>query len=251
MSVIISSRKKSLAVIANRVVLGISRHWLLIFVVISGLYAGLPWLAPVFMKIGWMNAGNAIYMFYSTQCHQLPQRSFFLFGEKTMYSLSEVQALFRNTTNPHILRQFIGDQQVGWKMAWSDRMVSLYTTIFFAGLFYPSVRKHLKPLPIRFWTLLAMPLFIDVGAHMASDMAGIGKGFRDSNLWLAALTGNSLPPLFYAGDGLGSFNSWIRLVTGILFGISSVWMFYPRIEQTFAGIINKIETKFEKAGISL
>ncbi len=32
--------------------------------------------------------------------------------------------------------------------------------------------------------------------------------------WLAALTGNLLPPTFYAGNGRGSFNSLARLVTG-------------------------------------
>ena len=97
MSIAISPREKSFAVIANRVVLGISRHWLLLFTVISGLYAGLPWLAPIFMKIGWVDAGRAIYSIYATQCHQLPERSYFLFGGKPMYSLAEVQAIWQNT----------------------------------------------------------------------------------------------------------------------------------------------------------
>lgn len=251
MSITISAREKSFAVTANRVVLGFSRHWLPIFTVISGLYAGLPWLAPIFMKIGWADAGRAIYTIYATQCHQLPERSYFLFGGKSMYSLSEVQAIWQNTTDPHILRQFIGNQQLGWKVAWSDRMVSLYTAIFIGSLIYRPMRKQIKPLPIWAYALIALPMFIDVGTHMASDMAGIGSGFRDSNLWLAALTGNSLPIWFYAGDGFGSFNSWMRLITGILFGIGSVWLFYPYGEQTFAKIIYKIETKFRKAGLAL
>jgi hypothetical protein len=48
--------------------------------IILGLYVGLPWLAPVFMQVGWSGAGNALYLIYSTQCHQLPQRSFFRAG---------------------------------------------------------------------------------------------------------------------------------------------------------------------------
>jgi hypothetical protein len=251
MSVTISARENSLAVSANRVVLGICRHWLLIFSVIAGLYAGLPWLAPVFMKFGWVNAGNSIYMLYSTQCHQLPQRSFFLFGEKGMYSLSEVQAIFRNTNDPGILRQFIGNQQMGWKVAWSDRMVSMYSIIFFGGLQYWPVRKKLRPLPIWIYALLTLPLLIDGSTHMISDMAGIGHGFRDGNLWLAALTANIFPTWFYAGDGFGSFNSWMRLISGVFFGIGSIWLVYPHLEQAFAEIAHKIEAKFRKAGLTL
>jgi uncharacterized membrane protein len=251
MSITISAREKSFAVIANRVVLGIGRHWLLIFIVISGLYAGLPWLAPVFMKIAWADAGRAIYTIYATQCQQLPERSYFLFGGKSMYSLAEVQTVWQNTNNPHILRQFIGNQQLGWKVAWSDRMVSLYTVIFIGSLLYGPVRKKLKPLPIWTYALIILPMFIDVSTHMASDMAGIGNGFRDSNIWLMALTGNSFSTWFYAGDGLGSFNSWMRLITGLLFGISSVWLVYPYIEQAMAEIVHKIETKFRKAGLPL
>ena len=247
----ISAREKSFAVIANRVVLGLSQHWLLIFTLLWGLYVGLPWLAPVLMKIGWADAGRVIYLIYSTQCHQLPQRSYFLFGEKTMYSLAEVQTVWENTNNPAILRQFIGNQQMGWKVAWSDRMVSMYTAIFIGGLLYWPVRKQLKPLSIWAYALFALPMFIDGSTHMLSDIAGIGNGFRDSNLWLAALTGNLFPAWFYAGDGLGSFNSWMRLITGVLFGIGSVWFAYPYVEQTFLEITDKIEAKFRKAGLAL
>jgi uncharacterized membrane protein len=251
MSMTPSDREKSLAVTANRIVFGFSRHWLLIFSLFWGLFVGLPWLAPVLMKIGWTDASNAIYMIYSTQCHQLPQRSYFLFGEKSMYSLAEVQATWQNTSNAHILRQFIGNQQMGWKVAWSDRMVSLYTSIFIGGLLYGLMRKHLKPLPIWAYALLTLPLLIDGSTHMASDLAGIGNGFRDSNVWLAALTGNFFPVWFYAGDDLGSFNSWMRLITGVLFGVGSVWLLYPYIDQSFAETTHKIETKFRKAGLAL
>lgn len=66
---------------------------------------------------------------------------------------------------------------------------------------------------------------------MVSDVAGLGQGFRDSNAWLAALTGQALPSWFYAGDALGSFNSWMRLLTGLLFGVACVWLAYPYLEQ--------------------
>lgn len=251
MSTTVKARENSLAVTTNRWVLGLGRHWLLVFSILWGLYVGLPWLAPVLMKLGWTGAGNTIYAIYSTQCHQLPQRSYFLFGEKPMYSLAEVQAAWQNTSNPLILRQFIGNPQMGWKVAWSDRMVSMYTAIFFGGLLYWPLRKRLKPLPIWAYVFFALPMFIDGSTHMISDFAGIGNGFRDSNAWLATLSGNVFPVWFYAGDDLGSFNSWMRLLTGMLFGIGSVWLAYPYLEEAFADVVREIEAKFKKSGLKV
>jgi hypothetical protein len=56
---------------------------------------------------------------------------------------------------------------------------------------------------------------------------------RDSNLWLAALTFNAFPATFYAGDALGSFNSWIRLITGSLFALGVVWFIFPYSQRSF------------------
>jgi hypothetical protein len=64
-------------------------------------------------------------------------------------------------------------------------------------------------------------------AHTSSDLAGLGQGFRDSNAWLAALTNHAFPTAFYAGDAWGSFNSLMRLITGVLFGLGIVWFGYP------------------------
>ncbi|MGQ0601876.1 MAG: DUF2085 domain-containing protein [Anaerolineales bacterium] len=213
----------------------IVRHWLLILNVVMGLYAGLPWLAPVLMKIGWAGPANVIYLIYSTQCHQLPQRSFFLFGEKLMYSLAEIQAAWQATTDPLVLRQFVGDAEMGWKVAWSDRMVSMYTGVFVAGLVYALLRRWMKTLPLWVAVLLMLPLVMDGGTHLVSDFAGIGNGFRDTNVWLASLTFNALPPAFYSGDALGSFNSWMRLITGVLFAAGLVLWSFPHLDEAFIG----------------
>ena len=52
------------------------------------------------------NVNNYTFL-HSFFCHQLPERSFFLFGEKSMYSLREIQSAWQDTLNPMILRQFI------------------------------------------------------------------------------------------------------------------------------------------------
>jgi len=210
----------------------ISRHWFETFLIIYGLWVFTPFLAPIFMYIGWTSAGKAIYFIYSFFCHQMPQRSFFLFGEKIMYPLNEIQAVWQNTINPLILRKFIGNETMGWKVAWSDRMVSFYTSIWvFAALWYP-IRRKIKTLSWLGFILLLLPLIIDGGTHMLSDFAGIGQGFRDTNQWLVIMTNSLFPVTFYAGDALGSFNSIMRFLSGILAGLSIAWLAFPYLFQT-------------------
>jgi uncharacterized membrane protein len=210
----------------------IGNHWFETFLIVYGAWVFAPFLAPVFMQIGWSGAGKAIYFFYSFFCHQLPERSLFLFGEKTMYSLTEIQSVWQNTVNPMILRQFIGNETMGWKVAWSDRMISFYTSVWlFAVIWYP-IRRRIKP--ILWWgpALLLLPIAVDGGTHAISDLAGIGQGFRDTNAWLAVLTNNAFPMTFYAGDALGSFNSIMRFFSGLLAGLAIVWLVFPYVFQT-------------------
>jgi uncharacterized membrane protein len=212
----------------------IGTHWFETFLIFYGLWVFIPFLAPVFMQLGLAGAGRAVYFIYSFFCHQLPERSFFLFGEKSMYSLREIQTAWQNTANPFILRQFIGNESMGWKVAWSDRMISFYTSVWlFAVLWYP-FRRTIKPLSWWGLALLLLPIAVDGMTHAFSDLAGIGQGFRDTNAWLAVVTNHALPPSFYAGDAIGSFNSIIRFITGLLAGLGIVWLAFPYFFQTQA-----------------
>jgi hypothetical protein len=74
---------------------------------------------------------------------------------------------------------------------------------------------------------------VDGVSHWVSDLAGLGQGFRYNNAWLATLTGNLFPESFYVGNALGSFNSWMRLITGLLFALGVVWLAYPFVEAYF------------------
>lgn len=207
----------------------VSNHWFEIFLYIFGLWVVVPWLAPVVMKLGFTSAGNAIYFFYSFFCHQLPQRSIFLFGEQSMYALSEIQTVWQNTSNPMILRQFTGNEAMGWKVAWSDRMTSFYTSVWIFAVIFYWLRNKTKAISIWIALLLLLPMIIDGGTHTISDFSGIGNGFRDSNVWLAQLTNNSFSQNFYSGDGLGSFNSWARWITGTLAGLAIIWLALPNM----------------------
>jgi len=227
----------------------LSRHWLLFVNLLIAVWVGLPWLAPVFLHMGWTSAGKVIYLFYAFQCHQLPERSYFLFGREVTYSLSEIQSAWLTTTNPLILRQFIGNPEMGWKVAWSDRMVFMYTSILLGGLLYGLLRKWLKPLSFWKFAILLLPMAIDGTTHMISDLAGIGEGFRYTNIWLQVITNNAFSTAFYQGDALGSFNSWMRLISGILFGAALVAFTYPYINYSFADIVRRDDgTQMKGAG---
>lgn len=227
----------------DRLIYRVSKNWLWIFAIVFGIWIGLPFLAPFFMAMGWEGLAKGIYLLYSFQCHQLPQRSFFFFGSQAMYSLNDLRAVWQDTTNPLILRQFIGNPDMGWKVAWSDRMVYMYTSILVICGIWWLLRRKIKQLPWWGFLILLLPMAIDGTSHMISDFAGIGMGFRDSNTWLASLTNNAFSSEFYSGDAFGSFNSWMRLLTGVLFGLGIVWFGFPYLDKSFSKLEEYLSIK--------
>mgnify|MGYP005839201357 CR=1 FL=1 len=213
----------------------LSTHWFLVFVISVGVWVWLPWLAPFLMAHGWTAIAKAIYSFYSFFCHQLPQRSYFFYGQKMSYSLTEIQAVWMDTNNPLLLRRFIGSPQMGWKIAWSDRMIAFYGGIWLFGLLWGLLRDKMKQLPWWGFLTLLLPMVFDGTTHLISDLAGIGQGFRDSNHWLAIWTNHAFPASFYAGEAFGSFNSWARLITGLLGSLGIVWSVFPILERWIKG----------------
>lgn len=247
----VSPRTRAVILAMDRFAYGLGRHWLTLFIVIYGAWVLTPFLAPLLMRQGMTGAGEAIYFVYSLFCHQLPQRSLFFFGPKMMYSLAEIQAVW-----PYDgilgLRQFIGNPEMGYKVAWSDRMISFYGSIWLGALLYAVLRERLKPLSLKVWLAIGiLPVFLDGASHFINDIvAGTsGAGFRDTNAWLQFLTGNVLPPSFYAGDAFGSFNSDARWITGILFGFTLAWFLFPYIDYGMRDLAAQSGAQLRKAGV--
>ena len=92
----------------------VTGHWLEIFFVVYGLWVWLPWLAPVFMRVGWDGAGRALYTIYSFFCHQLPERSFFLFGHKSMYSLTGPEIFWAVSRGRRRASRPVNQSAKGW-----------------------------------------------------------------------------------------------------------------------------------------
>jgi uncharacterized membrane protein len=243
---VVTGHTRVLVIWLQQGILRLSRHWLAWANLFWGVLIGLPWLAPVLLKMGVIEPARAIYFVYSFLCHQFADRSFFLFGPKLMYSHTELLPFAPNADTWLGLRTFIGTPELGYKVTWSDRMVSMYGGIFLGGLIFALLRSRLRSPEWRTFGLmiaLMIPMIVDGTTHWVSDLAGVGQGFRYTNAWLAALTGNLFPQSFYVGNGLGSFNSWMRLVTGLLFGLAAVWMIYPLLEASFQDVRQTLESR--------
>ncbi len=176
-----------------------SAHWLALANLAVFLYIAFPMLAPILMKVGDARAGRLLYTLFSPLCHQLPERSFFLFGQRAAYSYAEL-AQFLGGEVP---RRYIGDAVLGYKVAICQRDVAIYGAMFLAGLAFGALRRRLKPLPLRAFLLLLLPLAVDGTGQLV---------------------------------GLWESTPLSRLLTGGLFGAALVWLAYPHLEVGMAEV---------------
>jgi uncharacterized membrane protein len=216
----------------NRLAGALQRHWPALLIILVGLYVVTPFFAPILMQLSATGIARAIYAFYSTQCHQLPERSYFLFGEQLTYSIGEIDAAMNGFgANAFVRRAFIGNDTMGYKLAYSDRMVWLYSSFWLGAIVFAALRGRMRALPIWLLVVALVPLLLDGGSHTVSDLQGVDGGFRAANDWLRGLTSNSLGDSVYIGDGWASFNSLMRLITGVLAGAAVAWAILPRIDK--------------------
>ncbi len=171
------------------------RHWLSLLTLLFFVYITLPLLAPVLMRAGAELPARIIYTIYIPFCHQLPERSYFLFGEAPVYSLEELQAAGVATGGLLERRFYNGDHEHGYKAALCERDLAIYGSMFVLGAFL-LVRKRRPPRLKPLWYVLffVLPIAVDGLSQLA--------GFRESN-WA------------------------LRTLTGALFGIGTLWFVYP------------------------
>jgi uncharacterized membrane protein len=197
-----------------------SNHYMLAFNFLVLLYVGLPFLAPVFMKIGAIQPAKVIYTIYSPLCHQLAFRSFFLFGEQTAYprAMAHVPGLMTyeqltGTTQLNLIdaRNFIGNAIAGYKVAFCERDVAIYGAILLFGILFSLSGKKFKPIRWYWWVIFGIiPIGID----------GVSQ--------LPSLAAN----LFPAWVPIRESTPFLRVLTGGLFGFFTAWYLYPLIEET-------------------
>ena len=189
-----------LAALLNRLVHFTASHWLLIVNAVMAVQATLPALPPVLMLAGWHSAARFMYSLFQPLCHQLPERSFFLFGPQLTYQFEELQSL----VGPNVPLRFIGSPTTGYKLAVCQRDLATYASILVAGLAFTLLRQRLKPLSLKAFGLLCMPMAID----------GFGQLF-----------------------GMWESTWWSRVLSGGLFGIACVWLAYPYVESGMKDVL--------------
>jgi len=220
------------------------RHWLLLACIVLGGYVLLPFLAPVFMALGWTAPAQAVYGFFSTQCHLMAQRSFFLFGNQLTYGLDQLPVALTGQFSHDmlVLRDFIGNEDLGWKVAQCTRSVFLFGTVWVSAIAFRLLRQRhrIRFVPLGLAIALMLPMVLDGTTHLMSELTGgLAAGFRYDNAWLARLTAYRLPDSFYQGDAWGSFNFWARLISAVLFGLAVAWLAFPSLDRTFRRAVSQ------------
>lgn len=211
----------------DRVIVFITQHWLALTIGLLAIFAGLPFLAPVLMHYGITVPAELIYKGYGVTCHQLSFRTYFFFGEKTAYTLAELQSAL-GVNNPasdaFFWRDFIGNPQLGYKMAWCERDASIYVAMIAAFILFGLIRTHVKPLDWRIYLLFVLPLAID-GA------------------WQLFTSPIHLIPFLPVHESTAD----LRLITGALFGFGSVWLVFPHVDQAMRDAYHDALRQFERA----
>jgi uncharacterized membrane protein len=183
------------------------------------LYVLVPFLAPLAYSNGYESVGWGINEFYEQFCHQRVERSVFLLGKEkplTFYTVGELKdAQVIPQVNPdpvpfqwpeYFGHDYVGNEQVGWKVPLCIRDIALYGGLALAGSLIVWWKRKNKELKVSKWTILALtlPMMID----------GI------------ALTVISLLKLDWV-PGWFIYSNLKRIITGALFGAGIALLIIP------------------------
>ncbi len=165
-------------------------------------YVLLPFLSPILFRIGLDRPAWWIQTLYRYLCHQRPERSVFLFGEKLTYSIADLHNYGYDIS--YVGYPFIGDATIGYKVAFCVRDIFIYTIMAAAAIFVSAskMRVHVKWFIL---ILLTVPMIIDGTTQFIAEFL-----FLTQTSW-----GIHLAKPFYLS------NNFRRAITGSMFGIGS------------------------------
>ena len=194
----------------------ISSHYLKVINLVLLVYFGLPFLAPMLMKVGLQGAAQPIYAMYKISCHELAFRSWFLFGEQPIYPRASAgldgwvtygEATGNSEADLLTARNFQGNEQLGYKVAFCQRDIAIYVSMFVFGIIFSLSKRRIKALPFLLWVIVGiLPIALDGGSQLLSQAFSFIP-YREST------------PL-------------LRTLTGALFGFTTAWFGFPAIEET-------------------
>jgi hypothetical protein len=242
---VVTGRARTVVIVVQRSILFVTKYWYLLITLLVGAVLAMGFLAPALMSEGETEAGQAVYRFLAPHNHQLPHRSYFLFGPSAIiqsYSLDQVVGF---GADPNQLESFTGNVDVGFKTALNHRMVAIFFAFLLGGLVWGLAGQR-PQLSFIWFLVLALPLLIDGFSHMVSESGS--PGFRVDNTWAVLLTRGLLPSSFYQGTTIGTLNWLLRTVTGVLFGLGLAWFLYTYLSRRFLSVRLKLEPKLRNAG---
>jgi len=175
-------------------------------------------LPPFLLRLGYQQTAELIYTFYSPLCHQLAFRSFFLFGEQSVYprALAGINNMlsYEDVTKNQALdlnegRAFYGNKQLGYKIALCQRDLAIYSFILVFILIYLLLQGKVTMLSVWVWVVVGLlPIAIDGGSQLFSII----------NFGISWLPIRESTPI-------------MRVLTGAGFGFTTAWVLLPRLNQ--------------------
>ncbi|MCB9136641.1 MAG: DUF2085 domain-containing protein [Anaerolineales bacterium] len=228
---------------ADRISFWLSDNYIWVFNLVIFIYLGLPFLAPVLMKVGATTPATILYRSYGFVCHQLPYRSWFLFGEQPYYPralagvdgaipFGQATGLSEGNTNADLFaaRNFVGNEQLGYKVAFCERDVAIYAALLLFGLIFALSKRRIPPLPVIFWIIIGLgPIGLDGFSQLLSQ-----------------------PPLgnfaLFSWLPLRESTPFLRTLTGAIFGFTTGWFGYPMVEETMQDTRRALLVKFKRLG---
>jgi uncharacterized membrane protein len=91
--------------------------------------------------------------------------------------------------------RFVGQPGLGWKLAFCERDLAIYVGLLAAGVSF--TRRRFAPLGLLAYAIAILPMALDGGSQLL--------GWRES--------------------------TWeLRVATGLVFGLASGWLLYPRVD---------------------
>jgi len=140
--------------------------------------------------------------------------------------------------------------------------MAIYGTLFIGGFLFSFARRWLKPLPPRWYLFFMIPMALDGGMGLASEMlqfaplvvlwaiglvviglvAVVLYTQKQLNWQVATFLACGLLALVYLQFvGPHQSNLFLRNATGFIYGMGTVWVAYPLLQESFGEI--RQETK--------
>jgi uncharacterized membrane protein len=207
----------------------LAKHYLAVFNIFIAFYLGLSFLAPVLMKAGATTPATWIYRVYGAMCHELAFRSWFLFGEQVAYPrsaanlggvLTYLEATGLDEDDLWAAREFVGNENIGYKVALCQRDVAIYAGLLCFGLIFAITGRRIRSLHWAIWLLVGIvPIAVDGLSQLVSQIPFI--------------------PIV----SLRESTPFLRTLTGFLFGFTTGWFGYPLVEDSMRDTQRYLDSK--------